>query len=58
MTCSDCKHFNQSENYSEDEGWCDLDLPPWVHRAMNVSQYDADRTVRVDDSCSFFEENK
>lgn len=54
MTCDMCKHFNTSEHYNRDEGWCDLDLPPWVYAAANINKHEVPRQIKTDDTCSFF----
>ena len=55
MICKECKFFNQNEHYQKWEGWCDIELPPWLaqyYRDVDVPN----TTVRVDQSCSLGEE--
>ena len=58
MTCENCAYFHQNENYPKHLGWCNFDLPSWLYEAVNINRYDVSKTVRADDSCSFFEEAK
>ena len=56
MTCANCKYFNRNEApYPEHLGWCGLELPAWLNKAIPNLH---DKIVRVDDYCSFLEEKK
>lgn len=53
--CADCKHFcPNGENFPQHMGWCDLTLPTWFTRQVPFDVDDFSRSVRRDDSCSFF----
>lgn len=58
MFCKDCKHFNPVDKFYPHLGWCGVDFPTWLYKAVKIDEFEVSKTVLVDDSCSFFEAEK
>lgn len=55
-TCKTCEYFDTSEHYAPNQGFCTLEMPPWLLKEAKIDRYEIIQTVFIGDSCSFHKE--